>query len=299
MRTLNKMTKARVNFILSVCALCVFISFQKLSHQNYLQTVEEIISVPVVEKEHNETANKIKQDLKISSQKNIKKNLTAFTQVEAVTKKEMQKEVQKEVQNKLVGSPKAVIAKLQDACEMNAFPQGVQHNKDVQKYLRQFKQQKSEKNLNTAEVKANLNYIVTQVEKRDLPGSLALIPMVESNFKIHAKSHRGAVGLWQFMPGTGRALGLKCHAGYDGRKDVKASTHAALNYLEYLHKRFNKDWMLALAAYNAGEGTVERAMRRNRRAGKGTSFWALQLPVETKQYVPKIIGLTHYIKQLN
>lgn len=294
MRTLNNLSKARFNLILSVCALCVFISFQKLSHKDYLQTVEEMVSIPVASaNEHNETAKKIKQELSINYQKNTKKNSTNFTQVEALKKKS------RYGQEVVDSNSKPVISKLQDACELNAFPQGVQNNKEVQKYVRQFKQQRSEQKLNTAEVKANLNYIVGQVEKRDLPGSLALIPMVESNFKMHAKSHRGAVGLWQFMPSTGRALGLKCHAGYDGRKDVKASTHAALNYLEYLHKRFNRDWMLALAAYNAGEGTVERAMRRNRRAGKGTSFWALQLPSETKQYVPKIIGLTHYIKQLN
>lgn len=194
---------------------------------------------------------------------------------------------------------KEPLKKLQHHCHRATLHRDVSSHPTVQKYVRQFKQEKSEKIWETKpEVKSHLNYILGQLENRDLPGELALVPMIESKFKTEAKSHRGAVGLWQFMPKTGRAFGLKCNAKYDGRKDVKASTNAALNYLEYLHKKFNRDWMLALAAYNAGEGTVQRAMNRNKRQGKSTSFWSLKLPYETTQYVPKLLGLVQYIKQL-
>lgn len=192
------------------------------------------------------------------------------------------------------------LEKLRRHCQTATVHPGAPLHQSIQKYAKQFKQAKSEKIwVNKPEVKSQLDYIINQLEKRDLPGELALIPMIESNFKTQARSHRGAVGLWQFMPKTGRAFGLNCSAKNDARKDVKASTRAALDYLEYLHKRFNKDWMLALAAYNAGEGTVKRAISRNKRQGKGTSFWSLKLPYETTQYVPKILGLMQYVKQLN
>lgn len=191
------------------------------------------------------------------------------------------------------------LIKLREHCLSASVHPGV-NNAVIQKYVKHFKQSKCEKTwVNKPEVKLQLDYILTQLEKRDLPGELALIPMIESNFKKEARSHKGAVGLWQFMPKTGRALGLNCNAKNDARKDVKASTNAALDYLEYLHKRFNKDWMLALAAYNAGEGTVARAISRNKRQGKAVSFWSLKLPYETTQYVPKILGVIQYVKQLN
>lgn len=171
----------------------------------------------------------------------------------------------------------------------------MQHSPEVQKHFKKFNLSKKAFIKTTTLASSHLHYILEQVEKRRLPGELALLPMLESNFQPHAISNRGAVGLWQFMPGTGRQFGLKQHAGYDGRKDVKASTNAALNYLEYLHKKFNCDWMLALAAYNAGEGTVERAIKHNKKAGKPTSFWFLKLPKQTREYVPKFLALTQMI----
>jgi membrane-bound lytic murein transglycosylase D len=167
---------------------------------------------------------------------------------------------------------------------------------EVQKYFKKFNQSRNSFIKTTTLARSYLYHILEQVEKRKLPGELALLPMLESNFQPHAISNRGAVGLWQFMPATGRQLGLKQRAGYDGRKDVKASTTAALNYLEYLHKKFNRDWMLALAAYNAGEGTVERAIKRNKKTGKPTSFWFLKLPKQTREYVPKFLALAQMIR---
>ncbi len=171
----------------------------------------------------------------------------------------------------------------------------MRHVPEVQKHFKKFNQSKNAFIKTTILARSDLYYILEQVEKRKLPGELVLLPMLESNLQTQAISNRGAVGLWQFMPGTAKQFGLKWHAGYDGRKDVKASTKAALNYLEYLHKKFNYDWMLTLAAYNAGEGTVERAIKRNKKAGKPTSFWFLKLPKQTREYVPKFLALTQMI----
>ena len=138
--------------------------------------------------------------------------------------------------------------------------------------------------------------IVEEIERRQMPLELALLPIVESAFDPFAYSHGRAAGIWQFIPGTARNYGLEINWWYDGRRDVLASTHAALDYLEALHKRFDGDWLHALAAYNSGEGRVEGAIRANARAGKATDFWALDLPRETRAYVPKLLALADILK---
>jgi len=137
-----------------------------------------------------------------------------------------------------------------------------------------------------------LYLIVEEVEARGMPGEIALLPVVESAFQPFAYSHGRAAGLWQFIPSTGRMYGLKQNWWYDGRRDVKAATTAALDYLEKLNRDFNGDWLLSLAAYNAGEGTVMRAVKRNLKAGKPTDFWSLKLPRETTAYVPKLLAVS-------
>jgi len=117
------------------------------------------------------------------------------------------------------------------------------------------------------------------------------LPVIESAFDPFAYSHGRAAGLWQFIPATGARFGLNQNWLYDGRRDVVESTRAALEYLEYLHGMFEGDWLLAVAAYNAGEGTVGRAVRNNRAAGQPTDFWHLRLPTETRDYVPRLLGL--------
>ncbi|MGD9388744.1 MAG: transglycosylase SLT domain-containing protein, partial [Gammaproteobacteria bacterium] len=112
-----------------------------------------------------------------------------------------------------------------------------------------------------------LPYIAAEVEARGLPGELAFLPVVESAFDPFAYSHGRAAGLWQIIPSTGSHFGLKQNWWYDGRRDVLASTEMALNYLEYLHELFGGDWLLAVAAYNCGQGTVARAIRRNQSLG--------------------------------
>jgi membrane-bound lytic murein transglycosylase D len=141
-----------------------------------------------------------------------------------------------------------------------------------------------------------LYYIAEEVERRNIPMEIALLPIVESAFQPFAYSHGRASGIWQFIPGTGRLYGLKINWWYDGRRDVYASTLAALDYLEKLHKDFNGDWMLALAAYNAGEGNVGKAIKRNRNANKPTDFFSLKLPKETRMYVPRLLAVAEIVK---
>ncbi len=132
-----------------------------------------------------------------------------------------------------------------------------------------------------------LYHIVQEVEKRGMPTEIALLPMVESAFNPQAYSRSRASGIWQFMPATGKDFGLKQTWWSDNRRDVTAATDAALSYLQKLHVMFGS-WDLALAAYNAGEGTVSRAIERNRRQGLPTDYESLPLPVETRNYVPKL-----------
>ncbi|OEY67689.1 lytic transglycosylase [Marinobacter sp. X15-166B] len=136
-----------------------------------------------------------------------------------------------------------------------------------------------------------LHYIVNETEKRGLPGELALLPIVESAFDPFAYSHGRAAGLWQFIPSTGKYFGLTQSWWHDERRDVLAATDAALTYLDRLAKRFDGDYMLALAAYNSGGGTVSKAMRKNRQRNRPTDYWSLQLPRETREYVPKLLAL--------
>ncbi|MEE4329503.1 MAG: LysM peptidoglycan-binding domain-containing protein [Wenzhouxiangella sp.] len=133
--------------------------------------------------------------------------------------------------------------------------------------------------------------IASEIEARDLPGELLLLPIVESAYDPFAYSHGRASGAWQFLSGTARDHGLVINEYYDGRRDVYSATRAALSYLEYLADRFDGDWNLALAAYNGGQGRVARAIRRNRASRRSTAWHELRLPRETLAYVPKLNGL--------
>lgn len=144
-----------------------------------------------------------------------------------------------------------------------------------------------------------LHLIVEEIEARDLPVELVLVPVVESAYDTFAYSHGRASGIWQFIPSTARHYGLKMNWWYDGRRDVLAATKTALDYFERLGRTFDEDWLLALAAYNAGQGRVANAVRRNAAAGKPTDFWHLSLPQETRNYVPKILALADLLKNSN
>lgn len=138
-------------------------------------------------------------------------------------------------------------------------------------------------------------HIVTEIKKRHMPGEIALLPMIESAYDPFAYSGAGAAGLWQLMPGTGNNLGLKQDWWFDGRRSIRPSTDAALNYLTYLNKYFSGNWILAIAAYDSGEGTVSRAIK-NSRQSRNIRFWSLPLPAETKAYVPRLLALAEIIK---
>jgi len=140
-----------------------------------------------------------------------------------------------------------------------------------------------------------LYYIVTELEKRGMPLELALLPVVESAFNPVAYSRSRASGLWQFIPSTGKHYGLEQNWWIDERRDVIKATDAALDYLQYLHRYFDGDWFLAIAAYNGGEGTVSRAVKSNRSAGKPTDFFSLKLRTETRDYVPKLLAISRLV----
>ncbi|WP_151705481.1 transglycosylase SLT domain-containing protein [Nitrincola alkalilacustris] len=139
-------------------------------------------------------------------------------------------------------------------------------------------------------------YVLDQVLERGLPAELALLPMIESGYDPFAHSPGAAAGPWQFIPGTARHFGLTSNAWYDGRRDLIESTEAALTYLEQLHKQFEGDWLLALAAYNAGAGTVSRAIRHNREHNLPEDYWSLSLPAETMRHVPKLLAAALMIR---
>ncbi|WP_321276341.1 LysM peptidoglycan-binding domain-containing protein [Thiomicrorhabdus indica] len=147
-------------------------------------------------------------------------------------------------------------------------------------------------------------YIKNQVASRNMPMEIALLPVVESGFIPRARSHKKAVGLWQFIPSTGKMYGLEQNWWFDGRSDLVKSTKAALDFLQDLYKQNDGDWLLALASYNAGYGAVLRAQKRYRKKHPQTSkdahldFWQLQpfLPKETARYVPKLLATAHLLE---
>jgi membrane-bound lytic murein transglycosylase D len=139
-----------------------------------------------------------------------------------------------------------------------------------------------------------LFHIVEELERRQMPTELALLPFIESAFNPQAVSSAKAAGMWQFMPATGKDFALKQNIFRDDRRDVLASTRAALDYLQRLHRMFG-DWHLALAAYNWGEGSVGRAIAKNQKLGLGTSYSELSMPAETRQYVPKLQAVKNIV----
>ncbi len=141
-----------------------------------------------------------------------------------------------------------------------------------------------------------LYYIVQELEKNNIPIDIALLPIVESGFDPFAYSHGRAAGMWQFIPESGKRFGMPQNWWYDGRRDVVKATEGAISYIQYLYDFFDGNWLHALAAYNSGEGRVQRAIRRNKAKNKPTDFWSLDLPKETRAYVPKLLALADILK---
>lgn len=141
-----------------------------------------------------------------------------------------------------------------------------------------------------------LHLIAEEIDTRDMPMELVLLPIVESAYNPNARSHGNAVGLWQFLSASGQRYGLKQDYWYDGRRDVFASTQAALDYLAQLNAYFEGDWLNAIAAYNAGEGRIQNAIDSNKSRGKNTDFFSLNLPRQTMEYVPRLMALADVIR---
>jgi len=148
----------------------------------------------------------------------------------------------------------------------------------------------------TTHAEPYLYYIIEELEKKGMPVELALLPMVESAYKPFAISNADAAGIWQIQSYTGQFYDLYQDKWYDGRKDIKKATNAALKHLQALHKRFAGDWALALAGYNAGGGRVNQCINKNIKKGHATDYWSLSLPKETMDFVPKFLAISHIIQ---
>jgi len=157
-------------------------------------------------------------------------------------------------------------------------------------YLEHYRRHPNIITVSSARAKPFAHFILTEIERRGLPGELLLLPIVESGYAAEATSSGLAAGIWQFIPRTGDHFGLTQDDWYDGRRDVYQSTMAALDYLEGLYARFG-DWYLALAAYNHGQGNVARAIGANAAAGRPTDYWHLELSGEAMAYVPRLLAL--------
>ncbi len=139
-------------------------------------------------------------------------------------------------------------------------------------------------------------HIVELLDARYMPVELALLPAIESGYQPDVHSAEQAAGIWQIVPATAMEMGVQHNSWYDGRSDLIESTQAAIEYLGYLNAEFHGDWLLTLAAYNAGPGRVRTAIRRNRSRGLSQDFWSLSLPRETREYVPKFLALVAMIR---
>jgi membrane-bound lytic murein transglycosylase D len=169
-------------------------------------------------------------------------------------------------------------------------------NADVRRELQWYREHPRYLREVSTRARPYLHFIANELEQRKLPGELALLPILESGFRTDVASPYGAAGLWQFMGGTGSKFGLDINRNYDGRMDVTRSTGAALNYLDALRERFDGDWLMAIAAYNAGWGNLEKALANQRRLGRSTDFWALPVTRETRLLVARMIALATVFK---
>ncbi|WP_018138590.1 MULTISPECIES: LysM peptidoglycan-binding domain-containing protein [unclassified Thioalkalivibrio] len=164
------------------------------------------------------------------------------------------------------------------------------HHERVEQYIEHYRANPRIIQLSTERAEPFAYFILSEIEQRDMPTELLLLPIVESGFAAEATSSGRAAGIWQFIPATGDHFDLTRDHWYDGRRDVYQSTLAALDYLEALYQRFD-DWYLALAAYNFGQGNVTRAMERNAARGEPTDYWSLELSAEATAYVPRLLAL--------
>jgi membrane-bound lytic murein transglycosylase D len=172
---------------------------------------------------------------------------------------------------------------------------GQVHNPRVKHFIRYYGRNPEQVTMLSERASIFMHMIVNELDRRNMPSELALLPFVESAFDPDIFSRVGAAGLWQFIPETGNDYGLTQAKSYDARLDPFAATGAALDYLQKLHDDFHGDWLLALAAYNCGEGRVQREIDKNQARGLRTDFWSLSLPRETREYVPRLLAFRELI----
>jgi len=168
-------------------------------------------------------------------------------------------------------------------------------NKQVQDQIAFYQKNANLLRVGTERAEPFMYEIVEALHSRGMPMELALLPIVESAFNPNAAAPGNVVGMWQIQGATGRSLGLKQDWWYDGRRDPLASTQAALDYLTTLYEMFNQDWLLALAAYNAGPGNIQKAIDRNVSRDRPVDFWSLNLPSVTREYIPKLVALSQLV----
>jgi membrane-bound lytic murein transglycosylase D len=173
----------------------------------------------------------------------------------------------------------------------------INNNPRIQQQLGWFKKHPDYLTRISERAQPYLYLVVQEIEKEGLPIEIALLPIVESAYYPFSYSHGTAVGVWQFIPSTGRLYGLDQDWWHEDRRHILNSTRAAARYLKDLGKMFNGDWMLAVAAYNAGPGRIQNAVKINQKAGKQTDYWSLDLPKETEKYVPKLLALSMIAKE--
>ena len=173
----------------------------------------------------------------------------------------------------------------------------INNNPRIQQQLGWFKKHPDYLTRISERAQPYLYLVVKEIEKEGLPIEIALLPIVESGYYPFSYSHGTAVGVWQFIPSTGRLYGLDQDWWHEDRRHILNSTRAAARYLKDLSKMFNGDWMLAVAAYNAGPGRIQNAVKINQKAGKQTDYWSLDLPKETEKYVPKLLALSMIAKE--
>ena len=181
----------------------------------------------------------------------------------------------------------------QNGVEEKSSTKNVMISERINKQIAQFSQRPGYLYQVAERAHPYLYHIVEGLSKSQLPLDLALLPIVESGYQPRALSPKGAAGLWQFIPSTGKDYDLKQSKYYDDRLDILASTQAAIRFLSDLKAHFNGDWLLALAAYNCGQGAVDKAINRNIADGLDTDYWSLRLPEETQDYVPRLLALAN------
>ena len=178
---------------------------------------------------------------------------------------------------------------------------GDSHFDDFSGYLNYYKKRPDYLKRVSKRAQPYLHFIFSEVKQRNMPYEMALLPIIESGFRVSAKSHQNALGLWQFIPQTGHFYGLEKNWWYEGRKDIIHSTQAALTYLQKLHNINNNDWLLALASYNGGMGNVWKAVKKYKQKHPNIeqpTFWQIRpyLPKETQHYVPQLLAVAHALE---